>query len=61
MRDILESAALPIASNLTHEKPPQTLIWAGAGLIKVDRAVNTKTLVNPGYLTLNDTAHFRPM
>jgi len=60
MRDLLESTASPIASNLTDKKPLQTLIWSGAGLIQVDRAVNTKTLINPGHLTLNDTAHFRP-
>jgi len=61
MRDILESTASPIASDLTGAAPPQTLIQSGAGLVQVDRAANTKTLVSPGHLTLNDTEHFRPM
>jgi hypothetical protein len=61
MRDILESTASPIASNSTDAKPLQTLIQSGAGLIQVDRAINTETLVHPGHLILNDTAHFRPM
>jgi hypothetical protein len=60
MKDILESTASPIASNLTHTEPPQTLIRSGAGLIQVDWAANTKTLVQPGHLTLNDTAHCQP-
>lgn len=61
MRDILESTASPIASNLTDAGPPQTLIWSGAGLIQVNRAANTETLVHPGHLILNDTAHFQPV
>ncbi|KAF9650862.1 subtilisin-like protease [Thelephora ganbajun] len=60
MRDLLKSTASPIASNLTDAKPLQTLIQAGAGLIQVDRAVNTKTIIQPGHWTLNDTTHFQP-
>ena len=60
MRDLLESTASPIASNLTDKIPLQTLIWSGAGLIQVDLAANTKTMINPGHSTLNDTAHFQP-
>ena len=60
IKDLLESTASPIASNLTGTKPLQTLILAGAGLIQVDRAIDTTTVVSPGHLVLNDTAHFQP-
>jgi len=61
MKDILESTASHIASSLMDKKPLQTLIQSGAGLIQVDRAINTTTLVHPGHLCLNDTANFQPM
>jgi hypothetical protein len=61
MKDILESTASPVPSNLTDTNLPQTLIIAGAGLIQVDRAAFTTTLASPGHLSLNDTAHFQPM
>ena len=36
-----------------------TVIKAGAGLIDVYKAIHSKTLVSPGELILNDTAHFQ--
>ena len=59
VKDLLESTASPIPSNLTDTRSPQTLAWAGAGLIQIDKAIDTKTIVSPGHLTLNDTAHFQ--
>ena len=61
MKDLLGSTASSIASNLTGTKPLQALIVTGAGLIQVDKAIGTTTLVSPGYIALNDTAHFQPM
>ena len=61
MKDLLESTASPIPSNHTDTKLPQTLARTGAGLIQIDKVVNTKTTVSPGHLVLNDTAHFQPM
>ena len=38
-----------------------TVTKAGAGLIDVYKAIHSKTLVSPGELILNDTAHFQGM
>ncbi|KAL0953072.1 hypothetical protein HGRIS_007272 [Hohenbuehelia grisea] len=58
LRDIFQSTSAGVAA--THEKgsPLQTVSQQGAGLIHVDRAVHTSTLVTPAQLMLNDTANF---
>lgn len=61
MRDLFQSTAAPVASSKTDSDPLQTLSQAGSGLIQVDSAILTKTIVSPGQFTLNDTANFKPV
>ncbi|KZT21765.1 subtilisin-like protease [Neolentinus lepideus HHB14362 ss-1] len=58
LRSLLQTTASNVASSKTDGDPLQTVSQQGAGLIQVDRAISTKTVVSPGQLTLNDTAHF---
>lgn len=57
MRDLLQTTAQPIGSSNTDADPLQTLSVQGAGLISAFDAAHTTTIVSPGQLTLNDTAH----
>lgn len=58
IRDLFQSTASPISSGTEETDLLQTLAVAGAGLVQVNVAVDAKTLVTPGQLLLNDTAHF---
>lgn len=56
---ILQTTAVGVASTHTDQAPLQTVAQQGAGLIQVDRAIGMKTIVLPGQIALNDTAHFK--
>jgi hypothetical protein len=49
-------AMIPASKNDTGF---DTLSKAGAGLINVYKAIHSTTVVSPGELILNDTAHFQ--
>ena len=57
-RALLETTATGVFSSRNSGSPLQTVIQQGAGLIQVNNAVNYRTVVTPGELILNDTAHF---
>ncbi|KAK0225536.1 pyrolysin [Armillaria fumosa] len=59
VRDLLQSTASPVLSENTEGSLLQTATQQGAGLIQVDRAVHTTTIVTPAQLLLNDTANFQ--
>ncbi|KAI0339940.1 subtilisin-like protease [Trametopsis cervina] len=61
IRDLLQSNASPIGSTKTDGDPLQTLSLQGAGLIQVASAINSKTIVSPATLLLNDTTHLKPL
>ncbi|KAJ7495908.1 subtilisin-like protease [Mycena galericulata] len=56
---ILQTTAAGVAASHTDAVPLLTVAQQGAGLIQVDRAVNMQTIVSPGQIALNDTAHFK--
>lgn len=58
-RDLFETTARWISSSVNGSDPLQTASQQGAGLINVFDAVHTTTIVSPGELILNDTAHFK--
>lgn len=60
-RTLFETTAQAVASSHTDGDPLQTLTQQGAGLINVFNAIHTTTIVSPGELILNDTAHFKGM
>lgn len=55
--DLFQTTASNVQSSNTDGSQLQTLSQQGSGLLQVDRAIFTKTLVTPGQLMLNDTAH----
>lgn len=57
-RTLFETTANTISSSHTDGDPLQTVTQQGSGLINVFAAVHTTTLISPGELILNDTAHF---
>ena len=57
-RTLFETTAQNIPSSKNDGDPLQTLTQQGAGLINVFNALNFKTVVSPGEMILNDTAHF---
>jgi len=59
-RTLFETTAKSVPSSKTDGGPLQTLTQQGAGLIDVYAAIHTMTIVSPGELILNDTAHFKP-
>ncbi|KAK0476786.1 pyrolysin [Armillaria novae-zelandiae] len=59
VRDLLQTTASPVLSEHTEGSLLQTATQQGAGLIQVDRAVHTTTIVTPAQLLLNDTANFQ--
>lgn len=59
IRDLLETTAQFVPSSHTDGDPLQTVSQQGAGLVNTFNAVHTTTIVSPGELLLNDTAHFR--
>lgn len=59
VRTLLQTTSKTVPSSLTDAGPPQTLSQQGAGLINVNDAIHFTTLVTPGELLLNDTAHFK--
>ncbi|KAL0072250.1 hypothetical protein AAF712_000010 [Marasmius tenuissimus] len=58
IRTLLETTASPVPEDHTDNPLLQTLTQQGAGLVNVFNAVHTTTLLSPGELILNDTAHF---
>lgn len=58
-RTLFETTAQKVGSSKTDGDPLQTLTQQGAGLINVFNAIHTTTIVSPGELILNDTAHFK--
>ncbi|KAF4599319.1 hypothetical protein EYR40_006411 [Pleurotus pulmonarius] len=58
-RTLFETTAQRVPSTHTDGDPLQTLTQQGAGLINVFNAIHTTTIVSPGELILNDTAHFK--
>lgn len=61
IRTLFQTTASVVPSSATEGDLPQTVSQQGAGLIQVDRAIHTTTIVSPGQLTLNDTAHFQSL
>jgi len=60
-RDLFETTSNRIPSSHTDGALPHTLTQAGAGLIDAYKALHTTTIVSPGELILNDTAHFKQL
>ncbi|KAG6919367.1 hypothetical protein DXG01_006916 [Tephrocybe rancida] len=60
-RTLFETTAQRVPSSHTDGDPLQTVTQQGAGLIDVYKAIHTTTIVSPGELILNDTAHFEPL
>ncbi|PFH48554.1 hypothetical protein AMATHDRAFT_76669 [Amanita thiersii Skay4041] len=58
-RTLFETTGRPVPSNKTEGFPFQTVSQQGAGLINVYDAIHYKTIVTPGELILNDTAHYQ--
>lgn len=58
-RTLFETTAQMVPSTHTDGDPLQTVTQQGAGLINVFDAIHATTIVSPGELILNDTAHFR--
>ncbi|KAL0956638.1 hypothetical protein HGRIS_002771 [Hohenbuehelia grisea] len=58
LRDLFQTTAVAVSSAKPEGSLFQTVSQQGAGLMQVDRALNTKTFISPGQLMLNDTAHF---
>ncbi|KIM45529.1 hypothetical protein M413DRAFT_442200 [Hebeloma cylindrosporum] len=58
-RDLFETTSSRVPSSHTDGALPHTLTQAGAGLIDAYKALHTTTIVSPGELILNDTAHFK--
>ena len=59
-RNLFQTTAQIISSSKTDSDPLQTVTQQGAGLINVHDAIFSTTIVSPGELVLNDTAHFKP-
>lgn len=58
-RTLFETTAKSIPLTQVNTGEQQTLSQQGSGLIQVYKAINTKTVVVPAELNLNDTAHFQ--
>jgi subtilisin family serine protease len=56
---LLETTAQLVPSNHTPGSLLQTVAQQGAGLVDAFKALTTETVVFPGELLLNDTAHFK--
>ncbi|PFH46516.1 hypothetical protein AMATHDRAFT_7712 [Amanita thiersii Skay4041] len=59
VRTLLETTGRPLRSSHSDKAPLQTVSKQGAGLINVYNAVRYQTVVTPGELLLNDTAHLK--
>ncbi|EMD33648.1 hypothetical protein CERSUDRAFT_159874 [Gelatoporia subvermispora B] len=57
-RTLFETTAQRISSNVTDGVPLQSVAVQGAGLVNAFNALTAETIVSPGELLLNDTAHF---
>ena len=58
-RTLFETTAKILPSSQAPGDPLQTVAQQGAGLIQVHDALRFTTIVTPGELILNDTAHFQ--
>ncbi|KAI0040635.1 subtilisin-like protease [Auriscalpium vulgare] len=58
-RTLFETTAQPVAADTTDAALLHTATQQGAGLINVYTAIHTETIVSPGELILNDTAHYQ--
>lgn len=59
LRTLVETTARYVPADHTDAAPLQTLAQQGAGLVNVYDAIRYKTVLTPGELLLNDTAHWR--
>lgn len=59
MRTLLETTSATIPSDVSPDAFPQTFAQGGAGLVSAANALTYQTLVSPGELLLNDTAHWK--
>ena len=57
-RTLFETTAKGVPSSHNTSATLQTLTQQGAGLIQVYNAIHYETVVTPGEIILNDTAHF---
>ncbi|KAG8859613.1 hypothetical protein FRB91_007499 [Serendipita sp. 411] len=57
-RDYLQTTAHPIRQSKNETSLLQTASFQGSGLIDAYNMIHYKTVVSPGQLLLNDTAHF---
>lgn len=60
-RTLFQTTAQKVPSSHTDGDPLQTVTQQGAGLINTFNAIHTTTIVSPGELILNDTAHYASM
>jgi len=58
IKDLFQTTVSSVSSSNTDGGLLQTISQQGAGIIQVDRAALTTTIVSPGQLTLDDTANF---
>ncbi|KAF9028989.1 subtilisin-like protease [Hymenopellis radicata] len=58
-RTLFETTSTLVPSSHTDGDPLQTVTQQGSGLINVFNAIHATTIVSPGELILNDTAHFQ--
>ncbi|KAL0572699.1 hypothetical protein V5O48_009273 [Marasmius crinis-equi] len=58
IQTLLETTAVAVPADHSDDSLLQTLAQQGAGLLNVSNAAHTTTIVSPGELILNDTAHF---
>ena len=58
-RSLFETTANVVPSSKSVSSTLQTVAQQGAGLIQVHNALRYSTVVTPGEVILNDTAHFR--
>ncbi|KAL0952205.1 hypothetical protein HGRIS_008814 [Hohenbuehelia grisea] len=58
MRDLFQSTSVAIPVSKQKGSLLQSVSQQGAGLINVDHAIRTKTIISPAQLMLNDTANF---
>ena len=59
VRSILQTTSNAVPVSKAKGSSAESLAHAGAGLVNVYNALNTKTEVSPAELLLNDTAHWK--
>jgi subtilisin family serine protease len=59
VRDLLQTTASPVKSDISGTGLYASLAHQGAGLINAYNAARAKTIVTPGQFHLNDTNYFK--